>query len=82
MKKHPLISVIVPVYNVDQYLHRSIDSILSQTYTDIEILLVDDGSTDRSGKICDGYANKDPRVRVFHKINEGVSSARNVGTVV
>lgn len=79
MKKYPLISVIVPVYNVDQYLHRSIDSILSQTYTDIEILLVDDGSTDRSGKICDGYANKDPRVRVFHKINEGVSSARNVG---
>lgn len=79
MKKHPLISVIVPVYNVDQYLHRSIDSILSQTYTDIEVLLVDDGSTDRSGEICDEYANKDPRVRVFHKINEGVSSARNVG---
>lgn len=79
MKKYPLISVIVPVYNVDQYLNRSIDSILSQTYTDIEVLLVDDGSTDCSGKICDEYANKDSRVRVFHKINEGVSSARNVG---
>ena len=80
MKKYPLISVIVPVYNVDQYLHRSIDSILSQTYTDIEILLVDDGSTDRSGKICDGYANKDPRVRVFHQelYNTAVSTQADI----
>ena len=74
-----MISIIIPIYNAELYLHRSIDSILSQTYTDIEVLLVDDGSTDRSGEICDEYANKDSRVRVFHKINEGVSSARNVG---
>lgn len=74
-----MISIIIPIYNAELYLHRSIDSILSQTYTDIEVLLVDDGSTDRSGELCDEYANKDSRVRVFHKINEGVSSARNVG---
>ena len=75
----PTISVIVPVYNVEKYLRSCIDSILAQTYTDIEVLLVDDGSTDGSGAICDEYAQKDSRVRVFHKENGGVSSARNLG---
>lgn len=75
----PLISVIVPVYNTEKYLRRCIDSILTQTFSDFEILLVDDGSTDSSGAICDEYAKKDQRVRVFHKENGGVSSARNLG---
>ena len=75
----PKISVIVPVYNVEKYLPRCIDSILSQSFTDIELLLIDDGSPDNCGKICDEYAAKDSRVRVFHKPNGGVSSARNLG---
>lgn len=75
----PKISVIVPVYNVEKYLPRCIDSILSQSFTDFELILVDDGSPDNSGKICDEYAQKDNRVRVFHKSNGGVSSARNLG---
>lgn len=75
----PKISVIVPVYNTEQYLPRCIDSILSQTFTDFELLLIDDGSKDSSGKICDEYAAKDSRIRVFHKENGGVSSARNLG---
>lgn len=75
----PKISVIVPVYNAEKYLHRCIDSILVQTFTDFELLLINDGSKDRSGVICDEYAVKDSRVRVFHKENGGVSSARNVG---
>jgi glycosyltransferase involved in cell wall biosynthesis len=74
-----MISVIVPVYNAEKYLHRCIDSILAQTYTDFELLLIDDGSPDNSGAICDEYAAKDSRVRVFHKENGGVSSARNLG---
>lgn len=73
------ISVIVPVYNSEKYLHKCIDSILGQTYTNFELLLINDGSTDRSGEICDEYAVNDERVRVFHKENGGVSSARNVG---
>ena len=73
------VSIIVPVYNTEQYLARCIDSILSQSFTDFELLLVDDGSTDGSGAICDVYAEKDNRVRVVHKENGGVSSARNVG---
>lgn len=73
----PKISIIVPVYNAEQYLHHCIDSILVQTYTNFELLLIDDGSTDSSGSICDEYAKKDSRVRVFHKTNGGVSSARN-----
>lgn len=73
------VSVIVPIYNTEEYLRECIDSILSQTYTDLEIILVDDGSTDNSGVICDEYAEKDSRVRVFHKENGGVSSARNYG---
>lgn len=75
----PLISIIVPIYNVEQYLHRSIDSILAQTFTGWELLLIDDGSPDRSGEICDEYAKKDNRVRVIHKENGGVSSARQKG---
>lgn len=75
----PKISVIVPVYKVEKYLRRCVDSILSQTYLDFELLLVDDGSPDNSGKICDEYAAIDPRVSVFHKPNGGVSSARNLG---
>ena len=74
-----LISIIVPVYNSEQTLNRCIDSILGQTYRNFELLLINDGSKDRSGEICDEYARKDSRVKVFHKENGGVSSARNVG---
>ena len=74
-----LISVIVPVYNSEQTLNRCIDSILGQTYRNFELLLINDGSKDRSGEICDEYARKDSRVKVLHKENGGVSSARNVG---
>lgn len=77
--KRPEISVIVPVFNVEQYLSRCIESILLQSFYDFELLLIDDGSFDNSGKICDEYAEKDDRIRVFHKENGGVSSARNVG---
>ena len=75
----PKISVIIPVYKAEKYLHRCVDSILSQTFTDFELILVNDGSPDNSGAICDEYAQKDSRVRVFHKENGGVSSARNLG---
>ncbi len=74
-----LISVIVPVYNVEEYLSRCVDSILAQTYRNLEVILVDDGTKDASDKICDDYAAKDPRVRVIHKQNGGLSSARNAG---
>lgn len=77
--KFPKISVIVPVYNDEQYLPRCIDSILAQTFADFELLLIDDGSKDHSSEICDEYAEKDRRIRVFHKENGGVSSARNLG---
>lgn len=76
---NPRVSVIVPVYKVENYLHRCVDSILSQSFTDFELLLIDDGSPDNCGAICDEYAAKDSRVRVFHKPNGGVSSARNLG---
>ena len=79
MEKQPAISVIVPVYKAEKYLHRCVDSLLAQTFSDFEVLLVDDGSPDRSGEICDEYAKKDSRVRVFHKENGGVSSARQCG---
>ena len=74
-----MISVIVPVYNVEPYLPQCLDSILAQTYSDLEILLIDDGSTDRCGEICDQYAARDPRIRVFHTENRGLSAARNLG---
>lgn len=78
-KNNPLISIVVPVYKAENYLHRCVDSLLAQTFQDYEVLLIDDGSPDRSGVICDEYAQKDRRVRVFHKENGGVSSARNYG---
>lgn len=74
-----LISVIVPVYNVEKYIYQCVDSILNQTYENLEIILVNDGSLDNCGKICDEYAKKDNRIIVIHKENGGVSSARNVG---
>ena len=73
------ISVIVPVYNVEKYLDKCVQSILNQTYENIELVLVDDGSTDGSSKICDKYGNIDSRVKVIHKENGGLSSARNRG---
>lgn len=73
------VSVIIPVYKAENCLHRSVDSVLSQTFKDFELILVDDGSPDNSGKLCDEYAQKDARIRVIHKENGGVSSARNVG---
>lgn len=75
----PKISVIVPVYNTEQFLPRCIDSILNQSFADFELLLIDDGSTDGSGELCDAYVEKDSRVQVFHKKNGGASSARNIG---
>ena len=73
----PQISVIVPVYNVEKYLHRCVDSILAQTFTDFELILVDDGSPDNCGAICDDYAQKDARVHVIHQENQGQAAARN-----
>lgn len=75
----PIVSVIIPIYNVEKYLRECIESVLVQTYTDFELILVDDGSPDNCGKICDEYAAKDNRIRVIHKENGGVSSARNCG---
>lgn len=73
------ISIIIPIYNVEQYLSQCLDSVIHQTYKNLEIILINDGSTDNSGKICNEYAKMDNRIRVFHKKNEGVSSARNMG---
>lgn len=75
----PLISIIVPVYNVKDYVEKCLDSICGQTYKNLEIVVVDDGSTDGSGEICDTYAQKDPRVKVIHRENRGVSAVRNEG---
>lgn len=77
--QEPLVSVIVPVYNVCAYLEESLDSVLRQSHERLEILIVDDGSTDGSGEICERYAEKDPRIRVFRQNNRGLSAARNVG---
>ena len=73
------VSVIVPVYNAERYLERCVDSIFAQSFTDYELILVDDGSTDGSGKMCDDYARSNPQVRVFHQVNQGVSAARQKG---
>ena len=78
----PKVSIIVPVYKVEKYLRKCIDSIINQTLKDIEIILVDDGSPDNCGKICDEYAAKDTRIKVIHKENGGLSSARNAGMEV
>ena len=75
MDKQPAVSVIVPVYKAENYLCHCVDSLLAQTFPDFEILLIDDGSPDHSGDICDEYARKDSRVRVFHKENEGRANA-------
>lgn len=74
-----LVSVIIPVYNVEPYLEKCIESVIKQTYKNLEILLIDDGSTDSGGVICDKYARGDCRIKVFHRENEGVSAARNFG---
>ncbi len=76
---NPTVSIIVPVYNVEKYIRRCLDSIVAQTFTDWECILVDDGTPDNSGKICDEYAARDSRFVVIHKANGGVSSARNAG---
>lgn len=75
----PMVSIIVPIYKVEAYLPECIDSVLDQTFTDFELILVDDGSPDGSGRICDAYAEKDGRIRVIHKVNGGLSDARNAG---
>ena len=79
---NPLISVIVPIYNVEKYLARCVDSIVNQTYKNLEIILVDDGSPDRCPQMCDDYAEKDSRIKVVHKKNGGLSDARNAGMAV
>ena len=75
----PKISVIIPVYNVEQYLRECLDSVVNQTYQELQIILVDDGSTDISGAICDEYAQKDPRITVVHQKNQGAGAAKNAG---
>lgn len=80
MKKDYKISVIIPVYNVEDYLTECVDSILNQTYKNCEILLIDDGSTDKSPQICDTYSEKNNKIRVIHTRNRGLSAARNLGT--
>ena len=79
MRKRPPVSVIIPVYNVERYLDACIRSVVGQTYRDLEIILVDDGSTDASGNICDRWKDEDERIRVLHQPNMGISAARNTG---
>ena len=78
-QSQPLISIIIPVYNGERFLVKCLDSLLAQTYTNLQIILIDDGSTDKTGEIADRYAQQDPRVEVIHQANAGVSAARNVG---
>lgn len=75
----PLVSIVVPVYNVEKYLDRCVESIVGQTYANLEIILVDDGATDSSGSLCDAWAERDERIKVIHKVNGGLSDARNKG---
>ena len=77
-----LITIVVPVYNVEKYINECVDSLINQTYKNIEIILVDDGSRDKSGTICDDYAASDTRIKVIHKQNEGLGFARNTGLKV
>ena len=79
LNKSPLFTVVVPVYNTEKYIERCVESILTQDYTNFELILVDDGSVDTSGLICDKYAQKDSRVKVIHKTNGGIASVRNIG---
>lgn len=79
MKENALVSVIVPVYKVEAYLDQAVESLVNQTYTNIEIILIDDGSPDNCGAMCDAWAKKDSRVRVIHRENAGVAATRNVG---
>ena len=79
MKNNPLVSIIIPIYNTKKYFKTCLDSVINQTYQNLEIILVDDGSTDDSGKIADDYAKKDKRIKVIHQKNQGQSTARNVG---
>ena len=74
-----LVSVIIPAYNIEDYIGRCLDSVLSQTYKNLEIIVIDDGSSDRTGEILDDYEKKNHRMKVIHKENGGVSSARNIG---
>ena len=76
----PTVSVIIPVYNVEKYLDQCIESVVSQTYKELEIILVDDGSKDTSGALCDKWAAKDNRIKVIHKQNSGPAATRNMGT--
>ena len=77
--KNPYLSIIVPVYNVEEYIQKCINSILSQNYLDFELILIDDGSTDNSGKICDEFASENKKIKVIHQENGGLSNARNTG---
>ena len=79
IQEKPLVSIIVPVYNVKDYLNECVESIVNQSYTALEIILVDDGSTDGSAEICDNWLKRDSRIRVIHKENGGLSDARNAG---
>lgn len=78
----PLVSIIIPIYKVEKYLPECLDSVINQTYKNLEIILVDDGSPDNCGKICDEYVETDSRVNVIHKVNGGISYARNAGIEV
>ena len=77
--KTPSLSIIMPVYNVERYLREAVDSVIAQTFTDWELILIDDGSPDNCPAICDSYAAADPRIRVIHQANGGLSAARNSG---